>query len=207
MTTKEGADSMLNEKADELLKEEVAQKEILNFFESKYGVKYLVTQKTIQRWLKSSGIECIQPRPNRNSDIRYRKSDILKLEKLKRVNLLKKRNAELEKMSRKEVGGIIKQTLEDSERSYNDSLSSMTPGDLRQQDIDDSHNYSGEALKQIREDKLEMCFNKLFPNVVFDQKKLEEILFIRNEPFMHTDEECGQAEEEFESKAYIKNYK
>lgn len=198
---------MLNEKADNILGAEVEQKEILEFLEKKYGVKYLVTQRTIQRWIEELEIECIQPRPKRNRDIRYKKSDILKLEELKRVNLLKKRNKELERDDREKIGRDLKNDFEKAEIGHYDSLTNMTAEDRRQQDIDNVYDYKSEALNQIKEDKLEMCFSKLFPNVKFDQDKLEAILFVKNEPSMHTEEEYGQATLEFNEKAYIKNYK
>ena len=44
----------------------------------------------------------------------------------------------------------------------------MTDGDSRQQEIDDTYDYKVPALNKIREDKLEMCFRNLFPDVKSD---------------------------------------
>ncbi|MCG1010379.1 MerR family transcriptional regulator [Salinicoccus sp. ID82-1] len=196
---------MLNEKADNLLKEEVAQKEILDFIEKKYGVKYLVTQRTIQRWIEELNIDCIQPRPTRNRDIRYRKSDILKLEEIKRVNLLRKKNKELKRENIKILGENMKNEEEKARIEYYNSLSNISEADMRQHEIDNMYDYSVPALNRIKEDKLEMCFKKLFPDVSFEQEHLEKILFIINEPSMHSDSEYGQAILELKEKAYIKN--
>ncbi|MED0866759.1 hypothetical protein [Bacillus safensis] len=198
---------MINDKADNILNDEVEQNEILDFIDKKYGVNQLVTQRTIQRWLEELGIDCIQPRPKRNRDIRYRKSDILKLEELKRVNLLRKRNKELERQDKEKIATGMKDGFERATQEYNDMLASMTVEERRQREIDDMYDYSVPALNKIREDKIEMCFRKLFPDVKFDQEHLERILFTINEPSMHSDLEYGQAVVELKEKAYIKNYK
>lgn len=103
--TKRQINTMLNHDADDTLGKKVAQKDILDYLEEKYGAKSLVTQRTIQRWIKDLGIICIQPQPSRNSDIRYHKEDILRLEKSKRDNLLKKRYNELQRDQIKKVSG------------------------------------------------------------------------------------------------------
>lgn len=197
---------MLNEKADKLLKEEVAPKEILKFLQDKYEVNYLVHQRTIKRWIDELNIECIKPRPKRNRDIKYKKSDVLKLEGVKRGSLLRLKNKELDKASRERMGKQMKQILEDGRVEYNNSLFNMTDEEKRQQDIEDMYDFSHAAIKHIKEDKLEMCFKKLFPNVVFDQKELENLLLINSEPDMYTDEEYGQAKIDLEIKSYRKNY-
>lgn len=69
------------------------------------------------------------------------------------------------------------------------------------------YDYKATALNKMREDKLEMCFRKLFPNVKFDMEHLEKILFTINELSMHSDLEFGQAIVDLKEKAYIKNYK
>lgn len=194
---------MLNDKADDMLNEEVAQHEILDFIDMKYGVNQLVTQRTIQRWLDELGIDCIQPRPKRNRDIRYRKSDVLKLEKIKRTNLLRKKNKELTRKDKEKIATDMQQ----KEIEYNQWLASVTDDDRRQQEIEDMYDYKVPALNKIREDKLEMCFRKLFPDVKFDVEHLEKILFTINEPSMHSDLEYGQAIVDLKEKAYIKNYK
>ncbi|MCC2441668.1 MerR family transcriptional regulator [Bacillus paranthracis] len=194
---------MLNDKADDMLNEEVAQHEILDFIDMKYGVNQLVTQRTIQRWLDELGIDCIQPRPKRNRDIRYRKSDVLKLEKIKRTNLLRKKNKELTRKDKEKIATDMQQ----KEIEYNQWLASVTDVDRRQQEIEDMYDYKVPALNKIREDKLEMCFRKLFPDVKFDVEHLEKILFTINEPSMHSDLEYGQAIVDLKEKAYIKNYK
>lgn len=86
-------------------------------------------------------------------------------------------------------------------------IASMTDVDRRQQEIDDTYDYKVSALNKIREDKLEMCFRKLFPDVKSDMEHLEKILFTVNEPSMHSDFEYGQAIVDLKEKAYIKNYK
>ncbi|WP_277680273.1 MerR family transcriptional regulator, partial [Gracilibacillus dipsosauri] len=169
----------------------------------KYGVNQLVTQRTIQRWLDELGIDCIQPRPKRNRDIRYRKSDVLKLEKIKRTNLLRKKNKELTRKDKEKIAT----DMQKKEIEYNQWLASMTDVDRRQQEIEDMYDYKTPALKKIREDKLEMCFRKLFPDVKFDVEHLEKILFTIYEPSMHSDLEYGQALVDLREKAYIKNYK
>nr|WP_289038879.1 MerR family transcriptional regulator [uncultured Allobacillus sp.] len=194
---------MLNDKADDMLNEEVAQHEILDFIDMKYGVNQLVTQRTIQRWLDELGIDCIQPRPKRNRDIRYRKSDVLKLEKIKRTNLLRKKNKELTRKDKEKIATDMQQ----KEIEYNQWLASVTDDDRRQQEIEDMYDYKVPALNKIREDKLEMCFRKLFPDVKFDVEHLEKILFTINEPSMHSDLEYGQAIVDLKEKAYIKNFK
>lgn len=194
---------MINDKADDMLNEEVAQNEILDFIDMKYGANQLVTQRTIQRWLEELGIDCIQPRPKRNRDIRYRKSDVLKLEEIKRTNLLRKRNKELARKDKEKVAT----DMQKKEIEYNEWLASMTDDDRRQQEIDDMYDYNVPALNKIREDKLEMCFRKLFPDVKFDKEHLEKILFTINEPSMHSELEYGQAVLDLKEKAYIKNYK
>ncbi|WP_440614973.1 MerR family transcriptional regulator [Bacillus subtilis] len=194
---------MLYDKADDMLNEEVAQHEILDFIDMKYGVNQLVTQRTIQRWLDELGIDCIQPRPKRNRDIRYRKSDVLKLEKIKRTNLLRKKNKELTRKDKEKIAT----DMQKKEIEYNQWLASMTDVDRRQQEIEDMYDYKAPALKKIREDKLEMCFRKLFPDVKFDVEHLEKILFTISESSMHSDLEYGQALVDLREKAYIKNYK
>ena len=83
-------------------------------------------------------------------------------------------------------------------------IASMTDVDRRQQEIDDTYDYKVPALNKIREDKLEMCFRKLFPDVKSDMEHLEKILFTVNEPSMHSDFEYGQAIVDLKEKAYIK---
>lgn len=104
--TKRQINSMLNHDADDTLSNEVAQKDILSYLEEKYGAKSLVSQRTIQRWIKDLGIKCIQPQPSRNSDIRYHKEDILRLEKSKRNNLLSRKDKELQRDQTKKVSNI-----------------------------------------------------------------------------------------------------
>lgn len=113
---------MLNHDADDTLSNEVAQKDILGYLEEKYGVKSLVSQRTIQRWIKELGIKCIQPQPSRNRDIRYHKKDILGLEKSKRNNLLSKKDKELQRDQIKKVNGLdLKEMIMDPRLGKSDS--------------------------------------------------------------------------------------
>ena len=66
---------MLNHDANDTLSNKVAQKDVLRYLEKKYGVKSLVSQRTIQGWSKELDIKCVQPQPSKNSDIRYHKKD------------------------------------------------------------------------------------------------------------------------------------
>ena len=53
------------------LKEALAPKDILEYFEEKYKTKEIVASKTIYNWLRELGIECIQPRPSRRLSMDY----------------------------------------------------------------------------------------------------------------------------------------
>lgn len=198
---------LLDNKADEMLNEEVAQKEILSFLEMKYGVNYLVSQRTIQRWIEQLNIECIKPIPRRNSDRRYYKQDILYLEKKKRVNLLRKRNIELKRDQINKVGiEFTKIALKDSQKYYQ-RQAELTSEERMQQDFDESLDYSISAKKHIKEEMLDMVFKEIFPKVSFDKDMLAELLRIVNNPDMFSDEEVGKANIKLEEKAYIKNYR
>lgn len=71
----------------ERLNHEVEQQDIVTFLERVYDAPGFITQRTIRLWLKELDIDCIQPRPRRNRDIRYTKPDILRLTLEKADNL------------------------------------------------------------------------------------------------------------------------
>lgn len=69
------------------LDREIEQQDIVTFLERVYEAPGFITQRTVVRWLDELDIDCIQPRPRRNRDIRYAKSDILRLTLEKADNL------------------------------------------------------------------------------------------------------------------------
>lgn len=85
----------------------------------------------------------------------------------------------------------MKQIVEDGRVEHNNSSATITDEEKRQQDIEDMYDFSNTAIEHVKKDKLEMCFKKLFPNVVFNQKELKNLLLIESEPDMYTDEEYG----------------
>ncbi|WP_130807932.1 hypothetical protein [Senegalia massiliensis] len=184
------------------LNEEVSPKEILNYFEEKYETKAIVTPKTIYNWLKELNIECIQPKPKRNKDIRYKKSDVLKLEKAKENRLRDlqykyKQKSEFEQRAQIEI---------DKEQEYN---SHRTYEKIEEDTIPSIDSYKGLAEQIIKDDMLRMCFKELFPNIEFDSQKLTKNLAIRSLRNIvdFSREEIGEAIEYIENKIYIKNKK
>lgn len=139
--------------------------------------------------------------------IRYRKEDVLYLEKKKRVNLLQKRNLELSRDKITRVGLEFTNKALTDRQEYYEKQANMSHEERMQQDIDESLDYSLSAKKYIREDMLNMVFNEIFPKVSFDKEMLIELLRIVNNPDMFSDEEVGKAHIELEEKAYIKNYR
>lgn len=61
--------------------------------------------------------------------------------------------------------------------------------------------YEKEAKEIIFKEKVEMCFEYLFPNIEFDDKELEKKLFIRDENPYHPD---GIEADEYIKKKFYK---
>ena len=77
---------------------------------------------------------------------------------------------------------VVKQGMK--EIKYYKLLPIMTAENRRQQEIQDM-DYRIAAFNIIKEDKLEMCFKKLFPDVVYKQEHLEKILLTITERTIH----------------------
>ncbi|MCJ0933160.1 hypothetical protein MST22_18565 [Virgibacillus halodenitrificans] len=179
------------------LNDEVSPKEILMYFEEKYQTPYIVTPKTIKRWIDELQIEHItSPPPKRNADIKYRKDDVLKIEHAKQKNLLQRRDKYLdEKWKEKKAEEQFKVFVEYQnhlmENGYDEMIHADSIGCA----------YEKEAKEIIFKEKVEMCFEHLFPNVEFDEKELENKLFIRGENPYHQD---GIEADEYIKKKFYK---
>ncbi len=180
------------------LKEELAPKDILAYFEEKYETQEIVSPKTIYNWLRKLKIDCIQPRPSRNRDIRYKKSDVLKLEKAKGHRLKSLQH----KYKQKEDYEKRAQIERDKFKAYYDQ---MTDQDSQE----DLALYEVQAKKIIQEDMLRMTFERLFPTTSFDSQELARNLRVVDlkdiEDFAK--EEDGLSIDYIENKLYIKNKK
>lgn len=196
---------MINEKPENKLNEEVKQMEIAKYIDNKYESRKLVSTRTIQRWLKEFGINCIEPRPKKNADIRYKKSDVIKLVENKNEDLIRKKNAgkfykEFDKEKEELAREIRRMKIE-----VNEIQSNLTEDEIHQEEIDSIFDYSKQASDIIAKEKLEMCFNQLFPDTIFDQEHLERLLLTTHEDSMYSELEVGEAIIELQEKRYIKN--
>ncbi|WP_079708020.1 hypothetical protein [Paraliobacillus ryukyuensis] len=183
----------------EILNDEVKPKEILEYFESKYNTVNIVSQRTIKNWLNELGIECIQPRPKRNADIRYNKSDVLKLEEAKKENLLQKQHQDLWESKKMKIA----EGEREKEQDYYDYLSSMTEEERTLED--NSLSYYVQADEIIKNDMLEMCFKQLFPNATFNREELARNLY--NSQIINNDAIKGEAINYLKNKLYIRKEK
>lgn len=159
------------------LGEEVSPKEILMYFEDKYQTPDIVTPKTIKRWIDELQIGHItSPPPKRNADIKYKRDDVLKIEQVKMKNLLRRRDKYLnekwvEKKAEEQFELFVEYQNQLMENGYDEITYSDTVG----------YKYEEEAKKIIFIEKVEMCFEHLFPNVKFDENELKNKLFERDE--------------------------
>lgn len=178
------------------LKEELAPREILEYFEQKYETQEIVAPKTIYNWLRKLKIDCIQPRPSRNRDIRYKKSDVLKLEKAKehRLKSLQHKYKKIEDYEKRA------QIERDKFKAYYDQIAD-------QNGQEDLASYEAKAKGMIKDDMLRMTFEKLFPDISFDSQELARNLRVVDlkdiEDFAK--EEDGLSIDYIENKLYIKN--
>lgn len=186
------------------LNDEVMPKEILKFLNEKYEVPEpfdIVDSRTIRRWIDELGIECVQPRPKRNRDIRYHKEDVLKLEKLKRQSLLNYADKKVKQQKLEEIG-------ETEEKRHIEGLKNYVSNhDVDRMELEENAEriwYENKANEIIQKEMLEMCFNKLFPNVEFDEKELAKSLYVKNNIDQYDSLEYGKAITFLESKSYIK---
>ncbi len=183
----------------EILNDEVKPKEILEYFEGKYNTANIVSQRTIKNWLNELGIECIQPRPKRNADIRYKKSDVLKLEEAKKENLLQKQHQDLWESKKVKIAEEERK----KEQDYYDYLSSMTEEERTLED--NSLSYYVQADEIIKNDMLEMCFKKLFPDTTFNRDELARNLY--DSQIINNDAIKGEAINYIKNKIYIRQGK
>ncbi|MCY7781068.1 hypothetical protein P9D47_05085 [Bacillus haynesii] len=191
----------MGRKPEDMLNEVVKPKEIMEYFDYKYDSYMIVSQKTIKRWIDELGIECIQPKPQRNKDIRYKKSDVLKLEEEKQYNLLKKAEKQIRDREIKKIAHASRRKIQE----YYDMLSSVTDEERRENEFQQSlSDYSVPAENTIKQDMVEMCFKELFPNVEFNKEELKKCLFITDNQDMFNDLEYGKAKLYLEEKLYIK---
>lgn len=180
------------------LNDEVSPKEILMYFEEKYQTPYIVTPKTIKRWIDELQIEHItSPPPKRNADIKYKKDDVLKIEHAKRKNLLQRRDKYLdEKWKEKKAEEQFEVFVEYQNHLMENGYDEMTHADSI------GNAYDKEAKEIIFKEKVEMCFRHLFPNIEFDEKELKSKLFIRDEyPYL---QDGVEASEYIKKKFFIK---
>ncbi|MFD1031538.1 hypothetical protein [Metaplanococcus flavidus] len=191
------------------LKEEVKQKEILEYFERKYDEKNIITQRTIRNWMKELNIECIQPTPKRNADRRYKKEDILNLEKNKMDTLFNKKYKRQQMKYESQTSNHLAKKGQDefartveAEEDYKRYLNAPSHVQ-RGEDFD--RQLEVQADKIIKEDMLELCFKKLFPNTVIDRDELKENLLLLDSEFFSNDTEKGIAMDYVERKLYIKH--
>ncbi|MCD2369831.1 hypothetical protein LQ247_14500 [Bacillus sp. BS3(2021)] len=190
----------MGRKPEDMLNEVVKPKEIMEYFDYKYDSYMIVSQKTIKRWIDELGIECIQPKPQRNKDIRYKKSDVLKLEEEKEYNLLKKAEKQIRDREIKKIAHASRRKIQE----YYDMLSSVTDEERRENEFQQSlSDYSVPADNTIKQDMVEMCFKELFPNVEFNKEELKKCLFITDNQDMFNDLEYGKAKLYLEEKLYI----
>ncbi|WP_047374994.1 hypothetical protein [Exiguobacterium sp. ZOR0005] len=190
------------------LNETVKQMEILEYFERKYKVKKIITQRTIRNWLKELNIECIHPIPSRNADRRYKKEDIQKLEKEKLNKLLKRRDQILrqkyEEQNSKKVEKVAKDErekeikLEEENIRYRD----LSKNEQMAEDIMLMKNI--QAQEMIEKYMLELCFNALFPHAVIYKEELVKKLIDADSTFMSNETERGSAIDYIRKKLYIK---
>ncbi|PAF20321.1 hypothetical protein CHH49_16905 [Terribacillus saccharophilus] len=190
-----------NMKSVDILNDEVKPKEILEYLENKYDTEEIVSQRTIKRWLNELGIECIQPKPKRNSDIRYSKADVLKLEETKKEDLLQKQHLSLWKIQKEKIVEKERKKMQD----YYDHLSSMTEEERNSEDHLIS--YQLQADKIIKGEMLEMCFEKLFPNTTFDKTELAINLYNSDPNTINSNEVKGEAINYINKKQYKKTKK
>lgn len=183
-----------------LLKEVVAPKEILEYLEHKYETEGIVTPKTIRNWQKNLGIECIKPTPSKNADRRYKRSDVLKMEAAKKEKLKNIQHARLLKSKKENIARKSQTTQNEVNEYYINSMNSSEK-DKFLDDLDIS--YSIEADKIIKQDMLEKCFEKLFPNYKFDKEGLKKNLYIMSSTTIASNEEKGAAIDFIEKKRYM----
>ncbi|EAE0271720.1 hypothetical protein H0J01_001023 [Listeria monocytogenes] len=179
------------------LNEELSTTEILTYFEGKYQTPHIVTTRTIKRWIDELQIEHItSPPPKRNADIKYKKEDVLKLEHAKRKKLLQHRDKYLskewkEKKAEEQFGIFVEYQNELLENGYEEASHTDSIYYI----------YKQQAKEIIFKEKVEMCFEHLFPNIEFDVKELENKLFIRDENPYHPD---GIEADEYIKKKFYK---
>ncbi|AIY04044.1 hypothetical protein Plano_0079 [Planococcus sp. PAMC 21323] len=191
------------------LDEEVKQKEILEYFEGKYEEKRIVTQRTIRNWMKELKIECIQPTPKRNADRRYKKEDVLKLEQLKMDFLFKQKYKRQEKEYEKQTSNHLKQKAIDEfakgiklEEDYFRYLN-LPSHERMSEDFELQIEIQADNI--IKQDMLELCFKKLFPDILLDKEELKMNLLIVDSSIDSNDTERGIALDYLERKLYIKH--
>lgn len=178
--------------------EEVSPKEILMYFEDKYQTPDIVTPRTIKRWIDELQIKHItSPPPKKNADIKYKRADVLKIEQVKMKSLLRRRDKYLnEKWIEKEAEEQFEVFVEYQNHLMENGYDEMTHADS----IENA--YDNEAKEIIFREKVEMCFEHLFPNIKFDEEELKNKLFIRDE-YPHL-QDGVEANEYIKKKFFIK---
>lgn len=183
--------------------------EILEYFESKYETKKIISQRTIRNWLKKYGIEYIQPVPEKYADRRYMKEDILKLEQYKMDDLLKKQfNQKQKEYEEQSTSKLLEKVQGEVEKriAYNQEyLQFVSSPSYERRGEEISEQIEIEAEDRIKNDMLKMCFEKLFPNTVFDKEELKNNLILLDSEVFTENIESGIAMDYLERRLYIKH--
>lgn len=192
---------------NDLLSEEVSSTEFLWYLQDKYNTKDIISRKTLNNWCKDAGIQPINTEV-RKADIKYPRARLLELEYLKQ-NILKKRKFDAMKTSQrnKEAEEYAKWTF----GAYEDHDLLMKQEDeqnSRPNSSDELYGFCKEtAESMIKNEMLEMCFHKLYPETYFDFDELVDNLFVVEPQAIVTNNERLEAKQYIDTKQFIKKRK
>lgn len=186
----------------------MAPREILEYLSNKYETQNIVDRKTIYNWLEKMGITYItDPMPSRRADYRYYKSDVLKMELENRQTLLRKRELSmkfktLENKGKDAVKERLDETKNDVKKSLKREEDNRVLSKFEHAKIVRANAIEEKANTIIRDEMLEMCFKKLFPNFYFDKEELKKQLnIVEGITYSGKPSELGEAID------YVKNRK
>ncbi|WP_281512699.1 hypothetical protein [Mammaliicoccus vitulinus] len=188
------------------LNNEVRPKEIFEYLDKTYKTENIYSEKQIRYWMAKLGIKCIQPKPKDPRKIRYHKEDILRLEREYKDNLLKRaferRKGRHELESEKEKVKKSKKYKENQIEMWENQQNEFSKHEGLVQ-IDETDLYR-QAESIIKDKMLEMCFNKLYPNVKFDKQELANKLWDLEPGTLADEVEKGTAIDYIEKELFIK---
>lgn len=181
-------ETMCNEVVE--LPERASSTEMIDYLSGKYGVKSIITRKTLNNWCALAKVKPID-QSVRKSDIRYLRKDLLEV---KYLNINKLKTKKYKNITTSERNQYIHNYYSPIEHEE-DILDSG-------KEIELSTNQQANTM--INNEMLEHCFSYLFPDTYFDQKELAQYLFLRD-PNNDADQiERFEAIEYIDTKKYIK---